>query len=566
MNPTRRPRVGIAGTSGCVAWSPLELIGSALRLDGWENVVLGLGGTKDPSAYTQYAARAPLTEDTLEALYVEDHFAAKIVEAIPAHALRPGWDLTVPGDPQKAADIRAAYATREEELELAAELAQGWAWGRCFGGALTWVGADDGREPMLALDEANITSVRWLHTFDRRDVQIWRYYDDPKHPKFRRPELYKIQPLVQSGAGGAASMIRPGGILVHESRCVAWGGQSTTDRRRQQLQGWDDSVLERCWDALKQLAENYAAQSMLLGRISQSVYKLKNLYSMIAGKQKEVLSRRMGMLEMSRSRARAILLDTDEDFLNVTQPIAGVPEAIQTSVLRVASCAEMPVTILMGQSPAGMDATGEGDMEVWSATVSSERELVLRQRHERVVRLLLLAKNGPTGGVEPDRWSITYRPLREPTRKELAEVSKLEAETDAVNIDKGVYPAEAAAFRYGPNGLARISLDETELSERLERRRELAKMPPKDNAELGTIAPRTAALLEVISKAAAGHISRESALAILVETHRYTEEAAERLLGPGSFVPTTDPPSGPTPGPESDPQSGQAAGAPQPAE
>lgn len=544
----------------------LARVAHAFRADGWENVVLGMGGTKDPSVYTTFGKRAQLTDDVLEALYVQDHFAAKIVETLPRWALRPGWDLQVPGDPQEASDLRDAYATREEELGIGPEMAQGWVWGRVFGGAVTWIGADDGRSADQPLAEDRIRSVRWLHTFDRRDVQVWSYYSDPAHPKFRQPEVYRITPRVLSGPGGGlggGSLVAGIGVRVHESRCIRWGGRETTDSRRQELAGWDDSVLERCWDALSQLAEDYGAKSMLLGRVSQAIYKIKDLYSLIAGKQADVLRARMGMLDASRSRSRAILLDKDEDFITTTQSLAGLPESIQVATLRAASAADMPVTIFMGQSPAGMDATGESDLEVWSGSVATERKLYLRPRHERIARLLLLAQDGPTGGEEPDRWSIAYRPLREPTRKELAEVGKIEAETDAINIDKGVYPAEVAALRYGPEGTSQIILDEAELKERMERRRELAKLPPKDNAELGTIAPRTTALLDVIARAAAGQISRESALAILVETHRYTEEAAARLLGPDSFVPAAS--GAPSrPGPAPDPQSGQGGGTPPP--
>ena len=523
----------------------IERVARAIRTDGWENAILGIGGTKDPSAYTTFSARARLTDDALEALYVEDHFAARVIEALPKHALRAGWDLTVPGDPQAAAAIRSAYATREEELDVAAELAQGWCWGRLFGGALTWIGADDGLPSAMPLDEASIRSVRYLHTFDRRDVQIWRYYADPEHPKFRKPMTYMVRPLVQIGPGGGSFDPRvAGGIEIHESRCIVWGGVETTDRRRQLLQGWDDSVLERCWDALRQLAEDYAAKSMLLGRISQAVYKIKGLYDLIAGKKEEILRRRMGLMELSRSRARAIVLDTDEGYEQHTQSLSGVPETIQASTLRLASAVPMPVTILMGQSPAGMDATGDGDLETWDATTDADRQGYLRPRHERLARVILLAHDGPTAGKEPDAWAIAYRPLREPTRKEAAEIGKLETEADAIAIDRGIYSADHAAQRYAPGG-GRVQLSEDEIRARIARRQQLAGQPPKDNAELGTLAPRSAEARAVLADVKAGMITRQSARAIFTTLHRLTPADADALLAdvlvPGAPIEGPDP-------------------------
>lgn len=533
---------------------------NAVRADGWENTILGLGGTKDPSAYTRFGTRQPIQETMLEALYIEDHFSARIVEAKVREAMRPGWDLVIPGDPAESASVRDAYAVIEGDLGVGEEMAQGACWGRLLGGAVTVIGADDGT-PDLAqpLDEGRIVAVRYLHTYDKRDVQIESYYRDPRNPRFGAPEYFRITPVVP---GSGASPIR-----VHESRCVMWGGQPTTDRRRNELGGWDDSVLERCWDALRQAGENYGAVSMLLGRISQAVYKIKGLYSMIAGKQEAVLNTRMSMLDASRSRARAICLDTEEDFINTTQSVGGIDLLVDKGVLRLAAAAEMPATVLMGQSPAGMNSTGESDLVLWYASVESWRSLELRRRHERIARLVLLSTTGPTKGVEPATWRIEYRPLRMPTAAELAQLDMVRAQTDAIEIDKGIVPPEAVALaRHTGMGNGRVTLDEAEVTAALVRRADLAKAPPKDNAELGTVGARAGGgQMDIIERVATGRIPRESGVAILVQTFRLTPEDAEAMLGPIDFKPAAkaEPPAfGQQPAAQ--PEHGFGAGAPQP--
>jgi len=543
-----------------------ESIAQIVRTDGWQNVVLGLGGTKDPSAYTTFASRGFLNEELLEALYIEDHFAARILEAVVEEALRPGWQLTFSGKADEVAEAKALYDAAEDELAVTAELAQGAVWGRLFGGALTWIGADDGRAPYLELNEDRIEAVRFFHTFDKRDVQVWRYYSDPAHPKFMTPEIYRVQPLTMTGMGGASSAapILTGGIFIHETRCVRWGGVPTTDRRKQFLSGWDDSVLERCWDALHQVAEDYGAKTMLLGRISQAIYKFKNLYAMMAGKQKEVLQARLELLERTRSRARAIPLDLEEDFVNVTQPVSGIDTLIDKALLRLAAAAKMPVAKLLGQPLSSIEGTNEGDLEVWTQAVETWRKLELKPRHERIAQLILRSKSGPTAGVEPEQWRIQYGPLREPTRKELAEVRKLEVEADAIRIDKGITTAEAIALaRHSPSaaGETDLVLDEAELKGNLERRKQLANQPPKDNAELGTVGARSGAAIEIVVKVALRQIPRESGKALLVEMFRVPEDVADRILGPEGFTPATVLPG--TPGPDPAPARGSGAGAPQ---
>jgi phage-related protein (TIGR01555 family) len=532
------------------------------RIDGWENAVLGLGGSKDPSVYTSVTARAPLDEATLETLYVEDHFAATIVEKLPQTGLRPGWQLNTPGDPATSAGIRDAYRTREDELGVAQELAQGACWGRLFGGAVTWIGLDDGRDPSLPIDTGAIKSVRFLHTFDRRDVIVWSTYQDPDSPKFRKPETFRISPAAAASISRAFGRSVAGGIEVHESRCVVWGGAPTTDRRRLELSGWDDSMLERCYVALRQASEDYGGKSLVVNRISQAVYKIRDLYAMISGKHEEVLRKRMTLLDASRTRARGIVLDAEkEDFANVAQPLGGLDQLLDKSILRLAAAADMPVTVLMGQSPAGMDATGESDLELWYASVDAWRTLELRWRHERIARLILLSKDGPTGGIEPEKWELGYRALREPKPKEKADTRKVEADTWATYIDTGLAsPEEIALHVFSPSsGKTDFALDEADLRAKVERRRALATQPPKDNAELGTVSARTTAILDIVKGVSAGELSRESGLAILTELHRFPGPVAESMLGPASFRAA---PAASTPGPAPSPRDGAGAGAP----
>lgn len=513
----------MAEKTGIVGW----LSG---RLDGWQSVVLGIGGARDPSAGTTFGRRAKIPDDTLEAMYIEDHFAARIIEALVREGLRPGWSMRAGGNPAEAAEIRDAYSTAEDELDVVWHLRFGSFWARTFGGAVTWMGVEDGLGQSEPMAEDRIKTVQFLRTYDRRDVDIHSYYTERLDPRRGQPRTYKVRPVSAVPALGA-------GTIIHESRLVVWPGQPTTASRKLLLIGWDDSVLERCWDALKQVGEDYAGKSLLLGRISQAVYKIKDLYKMIAGKQEEMLRKRIALMDISRSRARAVVLDIDEDLANVTQPIAGLADVISSSTLRVAACAVMPVTVLMGQSPAGMNATGESDLTLWYGEVDGWRDQDLRPGHRRIAKVIMLARDGPTKGVLPDTWSIAYGALRTLTRAQRADVQKTESETDSNRIERGLASPEAIAIhRFGLAAAeGDLTLDLDELKEALERRKDLDKQPPKDNAELGTVGARTTAVLEVVTNVIEEVTSRETGLAILVKLHRYTEEDAEELLGPEDF-------------------------------
>jgi phage-related protein (TIGR01555 family) len=543
------------------------------RADAYINDLVGMGGSKDPSVYTTARSRqgVGLPDSALEALFIEDDMAAKIVCLVVRHSLRTGWDLTLLEEPEKAAAIRKAVLDLETELGVGRTLALGAVAGRLWGGAVTWIGIDDGQGDGEAsraflerqaspLDLEQVKRVRFLHTFDRRVLTIESYYMDPTSPLFGRPSRVRIAPRTMIGrayeSDGNFVASLAGGVVVHESRLLLWPGAETDENRRIARSGWDDSVLERAWDPLRAAAEDFGAKSMLLNRVSQFVFKLKNLAALIVSNESR-LQRRLSLLDAQRARGRALVIDAEESAEQITQPISGLDVVIDKSVERVAIAGGVPPSVFVGRPT-------ETDQVTWDEELTAYRREVMRPRHERIVELILRSKEGPVAGAEPATWDVVYNPLREPKPKERAEIRKLRAETDAIEIDKGIIPPEAVSLHRHTtlaSGEGEVPLDSAEVRAALERRRELAKQPPKDNAELGTVAARATSAAEVVSKVATRQISRETGLELLVQFFRLTPEDATRMLGPETFEPAPPPSSKPGPAPE--PRQGVGAGAPQ---
>lgn len=546
-------------------------VGEALitHHDAYINDLIRMGGTKDPNAYTTARSRGiGLSDASLSAMYVEDPLAARIVDLVVRDALRTGWEIAMPGPPQEAAKQRKAYLDQEAELGVWHALSKGARMGRLYGGAVTWIGVDDGKGTGNFLDRQrdpidvnNLEGIRFLHTFDRREVTRETSYHDPTSPKYRRTATYKIMPIF---AGARAyepdDMWRrglEGGVIIHESRIILWPGAPTDDRRQAERMGWDDSVLERAWEKLRTMAQDESSKSHLLNRISQFVVKLKNLGSLIVGNQ-EKLNARLSLIAGHLLQGLTVVMDTEEAVEQVTQPIAGVDAVVASTLERVALAGEIPPSVFAGKPT-------EAEQLAWDEYVMAWRRDVLLRRHERIARLLLLSKNGPVQGKEPETWDIVYRALHDPTPKELAELRLLQAEADAIEIDKGVMPPEAVALHRHTvlsSGEGKVLLDQGEAEAALERRRELARQPPKDNAELGTVGARMAAVRETVKDVVQRQIPRESGLEILVQFARLTPEDAAKALGPESFVPAP-PVASAKPGPAPEPDAGEGAGAPQ---
>lgn len=545
----------------------IKSIGDALaaRADAYMNELLKMGGAKDPTAYTRASSRGlGLSDEALSAMYVEDDMAARIVNLPVRHALRSGWDLVLPGSPAEAADLRKAYLDTELELGVPLALAKGMALGRLRGGALTWIGVDDGlgdqgflERQARPLDESRINRVSFLHTFTRKEVQHETAYSDPRSPRFRETAQYRIQPDAVGHRAYEPTLFTLGaGVVVHESRVIEWPGAETELERRIARGGWDDSVLERAWEALRAAAEDMGAKSRTLNRVSQFVFFMKNLASLITSGEAK-LSKRLSLIDGQRRAGNALVMDLDERVEQITQPFSGLDAVIDQDVSRVAGAGGIPPSVFAGKPTAE-------EQRAWDEELLGYRRDVLLPRHERIAKIILLSKEGPAKGQEPPTWDIVYRALHEPPPKEAAELRKLRAETDAIEIDKGIIPPEAVSLHRHTtlaSGEGEVPLDSAEVRAALERRRELAKQPPKDNAELGTVAARASAAAEVVGKVAMRQISRETGLEVLVQFFRLTPEDATKMLGPDSFEPA--PPPSMKPGPAPDPRQGAGAGAPQ---
>ena len=479
------------------------------RADSWSNLVTGLGAASGRLDFT-FLREPRLDDQTLEDMFSDDPYASRIVRAVPEEALRRGFKVRC-GDQAAESAIHA----RLEELNVPSKAAEAWTWARLFGGAVFFVGADDGRDPALPLDAANVWAVRFVTVLDKRELFPTGWYQDPLSPLFGEPELYRF-----SRVGGVGVDSR----TVHASRLVRFDGALTTRRRRRENNSWCQSELQRIVSKLREFNGNSTATSTLLQDASQAVFKLKNLMDLMAADKQDLVRKRLQLMDMARSAARAIMLDADgEDFSRVESgALTGIADVLDKSFLMLAGAAEIPVTILMGQAPAGLSATGDSDIRWFYDRIQTAQQNILRPRLERVVRLLLLAKNGPTRGVEPAKWSIEFESLYQLTELERADLRSKQATVDVQYIQAGVLtPEEVAHNRFRPEGYS----TETAIDHEAHQGDAGGEMGPSTG-----IVPEEA--LAVVQRVAAREIPRESGIAAIVAAMPgLAEGQAEKIMG-----------------------------------
>jgi phage-related protein (TIGR01555 family) len=141
------------------------------------------------------------------------------------------------------------------------------------------------------------------------------------------------------------------------------------------------------------------------------------------------------------------MLDAEggERYEKIATQFAGVPEMMDRAANRLAASSEIPVTLLMGQAPAGLNATGDTDLRIFYDRIKSDQANILAPILIQLVHVTALAL-----GIRGEH-GVIFPSLFQETPKERREADKLLADTDAIYLDREVLtPEEVRARRFGP--------------------------------------------------------------------------------------------------------------------
>ena len=136
----------------------------------------------------------------------------------------------------------------------------------------------------------------------------------------------------------------------------------------------------------------------------------------------------------------------------------------------------MPVALLFGREPSGLNATGDADFRQFYDKTSGEQRDYAEPRLRRVYDVIFAAKDGPTGGVPPARaLEFVWHKLYEPSEKEQAEIRWLMAQGDEKYVaNKILLPEEVALSRFRTGDLHLDTEIKTDLREKALETAELA--------------------------------------------------------------------------------------------
>mgnify|MGYP005801912487 CR=1 FL=1 len=394
------------------------------RSDGYVNLLNRYGTSKDTTERYRFQPEPVIPDDLLTMYYEGNGLFAKIIDTPAEEAIKHGFSL----DSLKDQEIEDFYVEALDELDWEETAMTAIRWARLFGGSIVVMLINDGRGLEEPLDWRNIRSIDDLRVFDRSVIQpdyssMFNYSpEDPFRTRGSRlgmPERYFVSS-------------RYGSFTVHDSRCLVFQNGILPENTSNSIyQLWGIPEYVRIHRAIRDAEVAHGSATKLLDRSIQAVYKMKDLSAELATEDGETrVLRRLQTIDMARGLLNSITIDSEgEDYDFKTFQFSGVADVIDATCNFLSALTSIPQTILFGRSPAGMNSTGDADLENWYNFLERLQRRMIKKNLRYLLSVIFQA-GVRTGEVdEVPKIKISFNPLWSLSETEQADLESKKAQT-----------------------------------------------------------------------------------------------------------------------------------------
>ena len=390
-------------------------------MDAFSNPAARIGfGTMDLLQATTYPmTRMTQNYELLTSLYRDNWIVQNIVATIPNDMIRKWYEVKSSIAPDYIDQLRKL----ERRTQLRKKLLLGMYWGRLYGGAVGVVlvkGQNDMSQP-LDLDAILPGSFlglqildRWSGVYPENDLVT-----DPSDPDFGLPAYYTIR---DDTTGYMVARVHHSRIIRFIGRELPWMEQVTEVY-------WGESEIEAIYSEIVR-RDNVAANiAALTFRANVNYMETDGLDQLLGTANTEMQRRFWNVLAaqaVMESNFGTRVINKGDAIHNTQYTFTGLPDVYDRVMMDVSGASRTPVTKLFGRSPAGLNATGEADMQNYYDHIDGLRENDLRPILERLLPIMALSAWGEI----PDDLDIDFPPMWAPDAKEIAEIA--ERKTNAI--------------------------------------------------------------------------------------------------------------------------------------
>lgn len=379
--------------------------------DGYQNVSAGLGIGADNlmSASTYSVATLTNNRQQLENMYCGSWIVGQAVDAPAEDMTRAGIEITSDDGPEILDEVHANL----DALQIAHHVCNAIKWSRLYGGAII-VHLVEGQDLSTPLRPETVGKGQYkgVVAIDRWSLEassdkVMEYGPDLGQPKYYR---------VFSDAPALA------GCRVHHSRVIRLDGDAIPHSQRLRFNGWGMSVVERLYDRLAAFDSTTVGAAQLMFKAHLRTISVDGLRDILAagGAPEQALTKMFQWVRTMQSSEGLTVLDAKDKFETHTYSFAGVSDTLMQFAQQISGALQIPLVRLFGQSPAGLNSTGESDIRSYYDRIERDREDKLRGGYGSIAKL---AYRSTTGQAPPKGFGFDFRSLWQMSDREKAEIA-----------------------------------------------------------------------------------------------------------------------------------------------
>ncbi len=366
--------------------------------DTYSNLLSGLGTVgNDKSVITGLVGGFQFSAAGLELLYKTDFMARQVVDVPADDATRP-WRVW-----NAEADKASKLFAEEERLRVRDRVRQALKHARLFGGGALIIhdGEQDWSKPFVAasVKRGGLKAVVVASRSELTANAANQFVTDPADPHYGLPMLWNYQ---------SKRFVGTGNKVVHHSRLVLLAqGDGIEDTLRPDW-WWGEPVLQTMAQDIANASGARSAATHLMQEANVDVIRTQGLLTRMDTEQgRGQLIAAAHMMKQMKSNFSMLMLDKDQEYSRNAFSFTGIKDIVETQHALVAAAADIPITRLLGRSPAGMNATGESDLlnyfSMLTAIQSSMLSPCMAALDEAIIRSAL-------GDKPPEIWYDWRKP------------------------------------------------------------------------------------------------------------------------------------------------------------
>lgn len=407
---------------------------SAASHDSFVNFAQKMGmGADNPLTSGTYGYN-PITRNRtlLEWIHRGSWLGGVAVDLVADDMTRAGIDFVTDIDPVDQEKMEHT-ATR---LDVWGKINEVIRWSRLYGGCLG-VMLIDGQDPAtpLRLETVGPDQFKGLLVLDRWMVEpslsdlVTDY-----GPHLGLPKLYTVQANAPALRGKA----------IHHSRCAyRLEGIQLPMQQRLTENLWGISVLERLYDRMIAFDSASTGAAQLVFKSYLRTLKIDGLRDIVAagGQAMNGLMAYTEVMRRFQGMEGITLLDLKDEFeVQGHSAFSGLSDALTQFGQQLSGALQIPLVRLFGQSPAGLNSTGESDIRTYYDHIRQQQRRHMMVGTTTIYQLLAQSEKIKL----PDDFSLDFASLWELDEVQKADVGSKTTTTVSTAFSDGLIGRQTA--------------------------------------------------------------------------------------------------------------------------